>query len=194
MLVAATCLSKTRSGAVWSRRPEPARRGVWRTCTCSGVGTTSGSRHDRADRGMSGWTLSIYPRRLDSLPLVTQLAAAAAAILIGWSIRARRGLLPAQHLPEHQRAFPRRGEEDRAQPAQLRRRLAPTAQAADHGRARARDLVLRDRPRGGLRARDTVGDPRMVARARLPDEPVRRAARVAGVGRPRLRLLGFSLA
>ena len=49
---------------------------------------------------------------------------------------ARRGLHAALRLPAPERAPRRRGQEDRAEPAQRRRRLAPAAEPADHGRAR----------------------------------------------------------
>ena len=56
--------------------------------------------------------------------------------------------------------------------------------------APARDLGLRDRAPRGARARDALGDARVAARARLPHEPVRRAARVDRGGREGLPRLG----
>ena len=95
------------------------------------------------------------------------------------------GDLPASlRIQAAERAPRRPGQEDRAQPAQCRRRLAPAAQPADHGRARSLDLGLRCRgPRGG-RVRKPVGAAPMAARARLPHEPVRGAARERRRGRP----------
>ena len=60
----------------------------------------------------------------------------------------------------------------------------------DHRLAPARDVGLRDRPARGPRARSALGDARLAARARLPHEPLRRAARVDRGGREGLPRVG----
>ena len=103
---------------------------------------------------------------------------------------ARRGLHAALRIQRAQRAARGGGEEDGAEPAQRGRRLAAAEGLLDHGAAAALALGLRDRRARGTRARLAVGDARVAPRARLPDEPVRRAARVGRRGRPRLRRVG----
>ena len=68
--------------------------------------------------------------------------------------------------------------EARAEPAQRGRRLAAAEGLLDHRLAAARGLGLRARRARGRAARVALGGARVAARARLPHEPVRRAARV----------------
>ncbi len=78
----------------------------------------------------------------------------------------------------------RHGPEARAEPAQRRRRLAAPEELGDHRRPAARGLGLRHRrtrgPRASRRSAEMLA---VAARARLPHEPVRRAARVDRGGR-----------
>ena len=103
---------------------------------------------------------------------------------------ARRGLLPALRLPPLQRGAGRGREGARAESAQRRRGLAAPARLPDHGGASALGLGLRHRLPGGRRAGHALRDARVAARARLPDESVRRAARVDRGGREGLRRVG----
>ena len=76
------------------------------------------------------------------------------------------------------------GPEAGAEPAQRRRRLAAAEElrrSPPTGRSRSGSTAI-GRARGP-RARDAVGDARLAARARLPHEPARRAARVDRGGR-----------
>ena len=61
--------------------------------------------------------------------------------------------------------------------AQRGGRLPPAAQSRGDRRASALDLRLRRRRARGSRAREPVGGARVASRARLPDEPGRRAPR-----------------
>ena len=79
----------------------------------------------------------------------------------------RRDLLPAQRLREDERGA-RRGRRVRVrQPAERRGRDDPPARPADRRLAPAGDVVLRDRPPRGCRARDALRRDRVASRARL---------------------------
>ena len=81
--------------------------------------------------------------------------------------------------------------EARAEPAQRRRRLAPPEGLVDHRVAPARRPgSTASARREGLELDVALGDARLAARARLPHESVRRAARVDRGGRERLPRLG----
>ena len=97
---------------------------------------------------------------------------------------ARRGVPPDLRVPGAERAARRDEPEARAEPAQRRRRLAAPEELGDHGRPAAVDLGLRRGPSRGGRVHVAVRDARVAARARLPHEPLRRAA---GVDRGRRR-------
>ena len=82
------------------------------------------------------------------------------------------------------------GKKPAPEPAQRRSGIAPPAQPGRHRRAAALDLGLRSGCPGRIRARITVRDARLAARARLPHEPARRAVRDDRGGRGRLRGTG----
>ena len=103
---------------------------------------------------------------------------------------ARRGVHAALRLPRAERAARRRGEEADAEPAQRRGRLAAPEGSVDHRRAPAVVLGLRRRRARRARAHVALGDAGVAARARLPDQPVRRAPRVGRGGRGALPRLG----
>ena len=124
-------------------------------------------------------------RTIKSVPL-RMLGDDAAAAARG----ARRGLPADLGLPRAERAARRHGPEAGAEPAQRRGRLAAAEELGDHRRPSARDVGLRHRRARGARLRDAVGVARVAARARLPHEPARRAARVDRGGREALRRVG----
>ena len=82
------------------------------------------------------------------------------------------------------------GPEARTEPAQRGRRLAAPEGLLDHRLAAARGLGLRHGRARGRGARLALGGARVAARARLPHEPVRRAARDDRGGGEALRRLG----
>ena len=104
---------------------------------------------------------------------------------------ARRGLLPALRLP-------RASTRSRSRRARSRRRTRATRRPARCASSTPR--ITAERPLSvwvygagvprGRRARHAVGDARLAARARLPDEPVRGAPRVDRGGRRGVRGLG----
>ncbi len=102
----------------------------------------------------------------------------------------RRGLPAAVGLPRAERADRRARPEARPEPPQRRRRLAPAEGFLDHRLTAARDLGLRGRARGGPAARLALRGARVAERARLPHEPVRRAAGDDRGGREVLRGVG----
>ena len=103
---------------------------------------------------------------------------------------ARRGLHAALGLQRLQRAAPRRRQEAGAEPAQRGRRLVAAEGLVDHRLASLVDLGLRLRLPRRARAGDTLGDAPVAAGARVPHEPVRRAARVDRGRRPRVQRVG----
>ena len=97
---------------------------------------------------------------------------------------------PLSALPAPERAAAAEGRRPRRIPA-----TPPPARCASRTpqitrRADALDLDLRSRPPRGARVRRPLGGARVAARARLPHEPVRRAARDDRGGRARLRGVG----
>ena len=103
---------------------------------------------------------------------------------------ARRGVHAALRLPRVQRAAHRRGEADRAEPAQRLGGIAPAEGLLHHRATAALDLGVRDRAaRGPRRADDALGDAAVAARARVPHESARGARGVdRGDRRARARL------
>jgi DNA ligase (NAD+) len=101
-----------------------------------------------------------------------------------------RGLPPAERLQRAERTPDRGGEEADAEPAQRSRRLAAAEGLVDHRAAAARDLDPRARPQGRPAGRRPLGVAAVAAGAWLPDEPVRRAARLGRVGRARVQGVG----
>ncbi len=103
----------------------------------------------------------------------------------------RRDLLPALGVPAPERAARGRGEEARAEPAQRRRparcarRIRPSPPSRDLS-----DLGLRARAAPSVEFDSPLRVARVAARARLPHEPLHRAARVARGRRPRVRGVG----
>ena len=91
--------------------------------------------------------------------------------------------MPLDGLPRRQRGARRRGEGDLAEPAERRRRLPPAEGLDDHGGASALDLGVRHGLPRRPRPRDALGDAAVAARARLPHQPIRAAARVDRRGR-----------
>ena len=90
---------------------------------------------------------------------------------------AGRGLHAAVRVPCFERAARLRGQETDPESTQRRRRLAAPEGSGDHGRAPSPVLGVRHRRARRGRAHLALADPRVAEDARLPDQPVRRAAR-----------------
>ena len=134
--------------------------------------------------GQRGEEVTVNLRTIRSIPLTLKGEGAAA------DGGARRGLLPALRLPPLQRGAGRGGEGARSEPAQRSRGVAAPARLPDHGGSPALDLGLRHRLPRRCCAGHALRDARVAARARLPDESVRRAARVDRGGREGMRGVG----
>ena len=134
--------------------------------------------------GQRGEDVTVNLRTIRSIPLTLKGEGAAA------DGGPRRGLLPALRLPPLQRGAGRGREGARPESAQRGRGVAAPARLPDHGGSPALDLDLRHRLPGRRRAGHALRDARVAARAGLPDESVRRAARVDRGGREGLRRVG----
>ena len=135
--------------------------------------------------GVQGEDVTVNLRTIGSVPL-RMLGDGLPSLL-----EVRGEVVPADlRLPGVERAAGRHGPEARAEPPQRRRGVAPAEELGDHRRPPARRLGLRDRRSGGPRAREPVRAARLAARARVPHQPARRAARVDRGGGAALRGLG----
>ena len=135
--------------------------------------------------GVQGEDVTVNIRTIRSVPLRMQRRRPARA-----ARGARRGLHAALGLPRAERAARRDGQ-----------KLAPNPRNAAAGSLRQKDSsITASRPlavwvygigaREGLELGSHCGDARLAARARLPHEPVRRAARVDRGGRAALQRVG----